>query len=252
MPADLDTALIERERAALFGQDRSRLPLVGRRRRRAGPAGERAGEAADPGRRRLMRSGQTSPIFAAARLRPCRERARLAVSVMRLHGDGYRIRIAGRCVCRAPTSTASARHHWATRSAPPCCARMAGIGRAARGRALWFDAVDLLAPPADTVEGGRLTAPMPGKVVGVLVKAGDTVRRVSRWHHGGDEDGAYHRGAVRCRSPWPSCFAVGGTGRRGAELVALAGLVAGLAASSRARLAPRRVWWRPGKIARPP
>jgi 3-methylcrotonyl-CoA carboxylase alpha subunit len=39
-------------------------------------------------------------------------------------------------------------------------------------------AVDLLAHAGDTAaEGGRLTAPMPGKVVSFAVKAGDTVQK---------------------------------------------------------------------------
>ena len=45
--------------------------------------------------------------------------------------------------------------------------------------------------------GGRLTAPMPGKVVAVLAKAGQEVKKGdAARHHGSDEDGAHHRRAV--------------------------------------------------------
>jgi 3-methylcrotonyl-CoA carboxylase alpha subunit len=42
----------------------------------------------------------------------------------------------------------------------------------------WVREVDVLAHAGDAAaEGGRLTAPMPGKVVGFLVAVGDRVRR---------------------------------------------------------------------------
>jgi 3-methylcrotonyl-CoA carboxylase alpha subunit len=46
------------------------------------------------------------------------------------------------------------------------------------GESWVFEAIDPLAPPAGAdAAGGRLTAPMPGRVVQVLVSAGDTVRQ---------------------------------------------------------------------------
>jgi 3-methylcrotonyl-CoA carboxylase alpha subunit len=46
------------------------------------------------------------------------------------------------------------------------------------GESWHFAAVDPLAPPAGSdIAGGRLTAPMPGRVIQLLVAAGETVRQ---------------------------------------------------------------------------
>ncbi len=50
-------------------------------------------------------------------------------------------------------------------------------------------------------EGGRLTAPMPGKIIAVLVGKGDSVEKGrAAVDHGSDEDGAHHQRAGRRRS----------------------------------------------------
>jgi 3-methylcrotonyl-CoA carboxylase alpha subunit len=42
--------------------------------------------------------------------------------------------------------------------------------------------VDLIAHAGDSAaEGGRLTAPMPGKLIAFLAQAGDASPRASRW-----------------------------------------------------------------------
>jgi 3-methylcrotonyl-CoA carboxylase alpha subunit len=57
--------------------------------------------------------------------------------------------------------------------------------------------------------GGRLTAPMPGKVIALLGQGGDVVEAgPAPGRDGGHEDGAHH--PRRATAWWPSClYAVG-------------------------------------------
>jgi 3-methylcrotonyl-CoA carboxylase alpha subunit len=173
--ARLDTALIERERAKLFGQEEVGLPLAAA----AAVAGvlraEAAIESADPfGRRDAWRShGEMSRSFdfrfrdepAQARLDRTRNGA-LTLVVAATAGpfnwsaasDAIDVAFAG---IRATANVY----------------RRDGVVHVftAQG-ATWITAVDPLAQAAGGLsEGGRLTAPMPGRVVSFAVKPGDAV-----------------------------------------------------------------------------
>ena len=176
--ADLDTALIERERAALF-----EAPPLAAEVAAAGVvahllAAESQLEDADPWSRRdgwRLHGGahrRLSLELAGATINP---------TLVRLHDGATMLQLDSR--------------HW------PFTARPLGDGRhevqlgaqrltlsvyaqaeryavfAPQGSALLSD-YDPIAHAGDgAVEGGRLTAPMPGKVVSFLAKAGDKVQR---------------------------------------------------------------------------
>ncbi len=176
--ADLDTALIERERPALFEAPGLPLELAA-----AGVAAhvlqaEAALEDADPWSRR-----DGWRLFGGARRRLNLEIAgepRVAL-LERLHDGATVLDFAGQ---RWPLQTRSlGRHqhdvhlgeHRATLTVYAHGERYAVFG--AQGSVLVAEH-DPIAHAADGAgEGGRLTAPMPGKVVSFLAKAGDKVTR---------------------------------------------------------------------------
>ena len=84
-------------------------------------------------------------------------------------------------------------------------------------------AIDLLAHAGEShAEGGRLTAPMPGKVVSFAVKAGDKVSKgPAAGGDGSHEDGAHHRRAGRRRGRG-LLYAPGDQVTEGAELLKIA------------------------------
>ncbi|MES2184488.1 MAG: acetyl/propionyl/methylcrotonyl-CoA carboxylase subunit alpha [Pseudomonadota bacterium] len=173
--ADLDTALIERERAVLFDQEPVGLPLaaaaavVHRLRAEAG------GETADPfGRRDSWRShGARVRVFdflfhgeaVAARLAYGRDGSlALAVGEARgplewwAAGDALDVVYAGDRTTAHVYQDGAVAHVFTARGATQ------------------ITVVDPLAQAGAAVaEVGRLTAPMPGKVVSFAVRAGDTV-----------------------------------------------------------------------------
>ena len=180
--ADLDTALIERERPALFGQpglppEVAAAGVVARL-----LADEQAAEGADPwsrrdgwrlhggARRRLeLNLGGTSPTQA------------LTLVVQRLHDGATTLQLGDRHWPFQARSLGDGRHDvhlGEQRLTLTVYVRGERISVFAAGGSATLTQVDPLAHAGDHAgEAGRLTAPMPGKVIGFLAKAGDKVSR---------------------------------------------------------------------------
>ncbi len=175
--ADLDTALIPREAAVLFAQTRVSAPLACAAEVARTLLAERAGQGAEPFsqtdgwrslgewvRRFAFRQG-TEPLAASLRYR---RDGSLQLSVADTVGE-LRFAAAGTGIAL----------HWGEVSAVVHVYRQGDVAHVhtAQGAAQ-LTVVDLLAHAGDAqAEGGRLTAPMPGKVVSFAVKAGDRVKR---------------------------------------------------------------------------
>ncbi len=175
--ADLDTALIPREAAALFGQTRvslalacaaevARTLLAERAAQGAGPFGQTDGwrSLGEWVRRFSFRHG---PEEVLASLRYRRDGS-LLLSVAGTPGE-LRFAAAGTGIAL----------HWGDLSEVVHVYRRGDVAHVhtAKG-ATQLTTIDLLAHAGDAqAEGGRLTAPMPGKVVSFAVKAGDRVKR---------------------------------------------------------------------------
>jgi 3-methylcrotonyl-CoA carboxylase alpha subunit len=199
---DLDTALIERERAALFGAPALPLALAA-----AGAVAHtlQAGQAAATADPWSRRDGWRMHGSALRRFEIEHAGTRHAVVLERRHDGGCFLTVDGQ------------RQSWAAQPVPepawPAAAR-SGTGEsgpavaaapvpaydvtwgtqrtrlhvyargeqvavfAPQGSALVTE-VDVLAHAGEAggAEGGRLTAPMPGKVIALLVKPGDAVKR---------------------------------------------------------------------------
>ncbi|TFZ07216.1 acetyl/propionyl/methylcrotonyl-CoA carboxylase subunit alpha [Ramlibacter henchirensis] len=175
--ADLDTALIQREQAVLFNQEPVGLPLAAAAAVSYALAKERAQEGGDPfSRRDGWRShGVASRRFAfdfggqpqQAELTYLHDGG-LQFSVggvsgplaFRREGDGMEVQFGGIRTRVHVHATGETDHVFTPQGATQIVA------------------VDLLAHAGEgAVEGGRLTAPMPGKVVSISVKAGDAVKK---------------------------------------------------------------------------
>ncbi len=175
--ADLDTGLIERERALLFDQEPLGLPLAAAAAVAQALIRERAAEDGDPfGRRDGWRShGLTVRRFAfefrgqssEARLTYLHD-GTLSLSVGELSGAlafsatarGIDLEFAGQRLLVSVYADGETDHVFSARGATR------------------IRAVDLLAHAGETqAEAGRLTAPMPGKVLSFAVQAGDKVTR---------------------------------------------------------------------------
>jgi 3-methylcrotonyl-CoA carboxylase alpha subunit len=176
--ADLDTALIEREHEALFKAPGLPLPLAV-----AGAiahllAGEAARAGADPwsrsdgwrlhglSRRRLEfeHGGTTHPVLL--------ERTHDGLPVMTLAGERLALGLHALGDARHEVTLGGHRHVLTVHAAG---ARLAVFGEA--GSAL-LGLVDPLArAAAGAAEGGRLSAPMPGKLIALHTRAGQAVRR---------------------------------------------------------------------------
>ena len=176
--ADLDTGLIERERAWLF--DAPPLPLA------VAAAGflahalalERATEAADPWSRRdgwRLQGGATRRL----EIEHAGDRHRVALATAR---DGtLQLTVGGETLAFSARPLGEGRHDLTlgtrrlTVTAYAVGERVAVFGDA--GSALLRE-IDPLTQAGDAAaEGGRLTAPMPGKVVAFLAQPGETVQR---------------------------------------------------------------------------
>jgi 3-methylcrotonyl-CoA carboxylase alpha subunit len=172
-PRPLDTALIEREQAVLFRQEPWAGPGRGRR---GGPhAGRGAGPAgADPFSRRdgwrcMARRCAASPSTSMASLR--------GPPAVRPPGRACSSR--GRAAGRAAVARTARAWSWTWAGASACASMRQGeLPMFTAAGATQITVVDLLAHAGDHQgEGGRLTAPMPGKVVSFAVKAGDKVSK---------------------------------------------------------------------------
>jgi 3-methylcrotonyl-CoA carboxylase alpha subunit len=175
--ADLDTALIERERAALF--EAPPLPLrciVGGVVAHA-LALERRRETADPwaradGWRLHGASTRRFDIEVHGTHHP--------VTLERLHGGALWLAVGASRWAFSATPRGADRHEVTVDGRRWSLAVYADGEQVAvfapEGSGVAHE-VDLIAHAGDSAtEGGRLTAPMPGKVIAFLAKAGDTVK----------------------------------------------------------------------------
>ena len=180
--ARLDTALIERERAALFGQDPVGLPLAVAAAVAQTLLAERAGEAADPFSRT---DGWRSHGIFARRFAFDHAGERVPATLSYQRDAGLQLSVGeGASAVSGPLQFAVRQDgDWAldiTFGAQRSRATVYLDGERVevftpRGAAQLVE-VDLLAHAGDSgSEGGRLTAPMPGKVVAFLVAAGEQV-----------------------------------------------------------------------------
>ncbi|MCE1191271.1 MAG: acetyl/propionyl/methylcrotonyl-CoA carboxylase subunit alpha [Acidovorax sp.] len=179
--AQLDTALIQREQAVLFHQEPVGLPLAAAAAVAQTLLRERASEGADPFSRRdgFHTHGVVQRRFAFefggehAKALLTYERGgslHLAVGegenavagplVFAPQAEGIELQFAGQRTRAAVYAQGEVDHVFTPRGATQ------------------ITAIDLLAHAGEAAaEGGRLTAPMPGKVVSFAVKAGDTVTK---------------------------------------------------------------------------
>ena len=176
--ADLDTALIEREKAALFGQPGLPLAEAAAAVVAHTLAEEGMTESADPWSRR-----DGWRLFGAAQRRFELEvdGAREQVLLARHHHGSLSLTVQGRALPLALRSTGAERHelHLDGRRVVATTYKVgeqvAVFG--ANGSAMVTE-VDLIAHAGEgTSEAGRLTAPMPGKLVAFLAQPGDTVTK---------------------------------------------------------------------------
>jgi 3-methylcrotonyl-CoA carboxylase alpha subunit len=180
--ANLDTALIQREAAVLFNQEPVGLPLAAAAAIAQTLLAEKAQESADPFSRRdgWQSHGVTVRRFefefhseAAKASLTCLHDGGLQLSVGEVagplvfspgadiqSGQGIDIQFAGQRLTAEVFTQGEVDHVFTSRGATQ------------------ITAIDLLAHAGEThAEGGRLTAPMPGKVVSFAVKAGDKVEK---------------------------------------------------------------------------
>jgi 3-methylcrotonyl-CoA carboxylase alpha subunit len=175
--ANLDTALIPREEAVLFKQEPVGLPMAAAAAIAQTLLGEQASEGCDPFSRRdgWQTHGVTQRPFefefkgepAKAALTYGHDGA-LQLTVGEVSGplvfakgaQGIDIQFAGQRLTAAVYTQGEVDHVFTARGATQ------------------ITAIDLLAHAGEShAEGGRLTAPMPGKILSFSVKAGDTVKK---------------------------------------------------------------------------
>ena len=176
--ADLDTALIERERPALFGQPPLAPELAAAGVVARVLAEEAAAEGPDPWSRR---DGWRLHGGARRRLDLDLQGQPLVAVMQRLHDGATTLQIGEQRWTLTTRALADDRFDvqlGEQRHALTVYQRGSRYSVfAAAGSALVTQA-DPLALAGDAAgEGGRLTAPMPGKLIGFLAKAGDAVKR---------------------------------------------------------------------------
>ena len=175
--ADLDTGLIERERATLFGASPLPLSLVAAGVAAHALALERADETADPWSRRdgwrLHGAAQRRIEIEHAGVRQCLVLERHRDGTMHLLVDGRRHDFDA-SAARPPQHDVRLDGRSLTLAVYASGERVAVF--APEGGALVRE-VDAAAHAGDEAVGGGLGAPMPGKVVAVLARAGERVRR---------------------------------------------------------------------------
>jgi 3-methylcrotonyl-CoA carboxylase alpha subunit len=176
--ADLDTALIERERAVLFGQPPLAPELAAAGVVARVLADEAAAEGADPWSRR---DGWRLHGGARRRLDLDLQGQPLVVVMQRLHDGATTLQIGDRHWSLQTHALGDDRHDvqlGSTRHVLTVYQRGSRFSVfAAQGSALVTQADPLALAGEHAGEAGRLTAPMPGKLMAFMAKAGDTVRR---------------------------------------------------------------------------
>lgn len=174
--ADLDTALIERERAVLLDQPPLALEVVAAGVIAHALEDERALSGTDPWSRR---DGWRLHGGARRHFDIEHAGARHAVALARLHDGALRLEIGEQAWAYSARALGAAQHDI---TLGPRRLRLAVHVHgervavfAAEGSAVVHE-IDAIAHAGEAGgEGGRLTAPMPGKVVAFLAKAGDSV-----------------------------------------------------------------------------
>jgi len=179
--ADLDTGLIERERAALFGQPGLPLDVAAAAVVAHTLAMEAARQDADPWSRRdgFRLTGDAVRGFDLEL-----DGQHHAVQLRRLHRGGMQLLVSGELVPFAVDSSSPERHTLLLGEG--LALRRIPVHTYARGEQVTVFApqgsatlteVDVIAHAGEGGgAAGRLTAPMPGKLVALHVKAGDTVK----------------------------------------------------------------------------
>ncbi|HQZ32418.1 MAG TPA: acetyl/propionyl/methylcrotonyl-CoA carboxylase subunit alpha [Arenimonas sp.] len=176
--ADLDTALIERERPVLFGQ-----PALAPELAAAGVvarvlADEQAQEGPDPWSRR---DGWRLHGGARRRLDLDLQGQPLAVVIQRLHDGATTLQIADHRWALQTRALGGDRYDVQLDSARHTLSVYLRGNRysvfAAAGSELLTQIDPLAQAGVHAGEGGRLTAPMPGKLISFLAQAGDKVQR---------------------------------------------------------------------------
>jgi 3-methylcrotonyl-CoA carboxylase alpha subunit len=175
--ADLDTALIPREQAVLFRQEKIGLPLAAAAAVALRLLEEKALETSNPFSRR---DGWRSHGVAVRRFEFefLGEPARAELSY--LHDGGLHLSVAGEAgaLVFSREGEAITLDFAGRRLSTRVYRRGESVHVFARQGATQITVVDLLAHAGEAHgEAGRLTAPMPGKVVSFAVKAGDTVSK---------------------------------------------------------------------------
>ena len=175
--ADLDTELIPREAEALFGQTRVNVALAGAAEVARTLLAERAAQGAGP-------FGQTDGWRSLGELLRrfsfCQGEYEVSASLRYRRDGSLQLSVADTVgELRFAAAGTGIALHWGNVSAVVHVYRQGERAHVhtAQGAAQ-LTVVDLLAHGGDVqVEGGRLTAPMPGKVVSFAVKPGDRVKR---------------------------------------------------------------------------
>ncbi|WP_119965168.1 acetyl/propionyl/methylcrotonyl-CoA carboxylase subunit alpha [Simplicispira lacusdiani] len=179
--ANLDTALIPREESVLFKQERVGLPLAAAAAVAQTLLRERATEGADPFSRR---DGWRSHGLVERRFEFDFNGAHAKASLTYLHDGGLRLTVgegaqavSGPLVFQAVAGGIELQYAGERTRATVHAMGETDHVFMPRG-ATQIVAIDLLAHAGeDQSEGGRLTAPMPGKVVSFAVQAGDKVSK---------------------------------------------------------------------------
>ena len=176
--ADLDTALIERERAALFGQPALALEIAAAGVIAHELAHERAAETNDPWSKRdgwrlhgaaVRRFDlEAEGTHHVARL----TRSHRGETTLSLGEHSWPFGVASRSSTQHDVTLAGRRWTLAVYAAGERFAVFAPEGSAT------LHIVDPIAHAGDAAgEGGRLTAPMPGKLIALLAKSGEAVKK---------------------------------------------------------------------------
>ncbi|OYT87030.1 MAG: 3-methylcrotonyl-CoA carboxylase [Burkholderiales bacterium PBB6] len=175
--ADLDTALIERERAVLFDQPGLPLPLAVAAVVAHELATERSAAGTDPW---SHRDGWRMHGGARRRLHLALGDAQHAVTLQRGTGEALEVAMGDARLSLVHRALGEHRHELVLDGVRHVLTVHAhGQARAVFGDAgsLTLTHIDPLAQAAaGGAAGGRLTAPMPGKVIAFLVAAGDSVQ----------------------------------------------------------------------------
>ena len=179
--ANLDTALIPREEAVLFKQERVGLPLAAAAAVAQTLLRERSTEGADPFSRR---DGWRSHGLVERRFEFDFNGAHAKASLAYLHDGGLRLTVGeGAQAVSGPLAfqpvAGGIELQYAGERTRAAVYAMGETDHVFMPRgATQIVAIDLLAHAGeDQSEGGRLTAPMPGKVVAFAVQAGDKVSK---------------------------------------------------------------------------